>query len=112
MTTEAPDPLVAMTATALSFEDVGSGTSCNQTAFTVGKGKFLFLGPGPKGKRCKAMFKLKASMPEAEALAASAPERFEVGKTGWVTARFSAAEPMPQDLWTRWLTESYEITRK
>lgn len=38
------------------------------------------------------------------------PKRFEVGKTGWVTARFTAEEPLPKRIWGKWLAESYEVT--
>jgi hypothetical protein len=56
------------------------------------------------------MFKLKASMPQAERLAAEHPERFEVGTTGWVTARFTVETPLPERIWKRWLAESYDVT--
>ncbi len=56
------------------------------------------------------MFKLKASMPQALKLAAENPNRFEVGSTGWVTARFTAEEPLPKRIWGKWLAESYEVT--
>ena len=90
---------------------VVTGTSCSQTSFKVGKGTFLFIGPGPGGKGFKAMFKLDASMPRARELAADEPSRFEVGKTGWVTARFTVEEPLPTTLWEGWLSESYAMTR-
>ena len=109
--TSSKDPTDAMRKRALEFPDVTSGTSCSQSSFTVGKGKFLFLGPGPKGKGFKAMFKLKASMPEALELAERDPKRFEVGSTGWVTTRFMAEEPLPSQIWEKWLSESYEVTR-
>jgi len=89
---------------------VAKGTSCTQSAFKAGKGTFLFIGPGPKGQGFKAMFKLEASMPQALKLAAANPKRFEVGSTGWVTARFTAEEPLPKRIWARWLSESYELT--
>lgn len=105
------DPTDAIRRLALSFPDVMTGKSCSQSAFKVGKGTFLFLGPGPKGHGFKAMFKLKASMPEAIKLAEEDPERFEVGSTGWVTARFTVEEPVPKRVWKRWLSESYDVTR-
>ena len=105
------DPLAAIRLQAMTFPDVRTGTSCSQSAFKVGKGTFLFLGPGPKGQGFKAMFKLKASMPEAHKLAVQDPKRFEVGSTGWVTVRFTAEEPMPKRIWEKWLSESYDVTR-
>ncbi|MDH3734341.1 MAG: hypothetical protein OEU54_12445 [Gemmatimonadota bacterium] len=104
------DPTDAIRRQAIEFPAVAKGTSCNQSAFKAGKGTFLFIGPGPKGQGFKAMFKLTASMPQALKLAAEEPERFEVGSTGWVTARFTAEEPLPEPIWQRWLAESYDLT--
>lgn len=104
------DPTDAIRRQAVAFPGVAKGTSCTQSAFKAGKGTFLFIGPGPKGKGFKAMFKLKASMPKALKLAAEDPKRFEVGSTGWVTARFTVEEPLPKRIWEKWLTESYEVT--
>ncbi|MCP3904865.1 MAG: hypothetical protein GY715_14660 [Planctomycetes bacterium] len=50
-------------------------------------------------------------MPEAAKLARAEPDRYETGSTGWVTARFTADEPMPKRLWEKWLDESYELSR-
>ncbi len=105
-----PDPTDAIRSQAVTFPGVAKGTSCTQNAFKAGKGTFLFIGPGPKGEGFKAMFKLKASMPQALKLAAKDPKRFEVGSTGWVTARFTAEEPLPKRIWGKWLAESYEVT--
>jgi hypothetical protein len=58
----------------------------------------------------KAMSTLKASTPEARKLAAQYPARFEVGTTGWATARFTEEEPLPERLSSEWLTESYGAT--
>lgn len=106
---KSPDPTEAIRNQAASFPGVAKGTSCNQSSFKAGKGTFLFIGPGPKGKGFKAMFKLKASMPQALKLAAEDPKRFEVGSTGWVTARFTAEKPLPKRIWGKWLAESYEV---
>ena len=104
------DPTDAICRQAVSFPGVTEGTSCTQTAFKVGKGTFLFIGPGPKGQGFKAIIKLKASMPKALELAANEPTRFEVEKTGWVTARFTVDEPLPNRIWEKWLSESYDLT--
>lgn len=108
--TVSQDPTDAIRRHAMTFPGVGKGASCNQSAFKAGKGTFLFVGPGPKGVGFKAMFKLRASMAEALELAARHPKRFEVGATGWVTARFTAEEPLPKQTWKRWLAESYQLT--
>ncbi len=104
------DPTEAIRRQAATFAGVDQGSACNQSSFKAGKGSFLFIGPGAKGQGFKAMFKLRASMDQARELAAEQPQRFEVGKTGWVTARFTAEAPLPKALWSRWLAESYALT--
>lgn len=104
------DPTTAMRRKATSLSGEAAEAACTQSAFKVGKGTFLFIGPGSKGVGFKAMFKLKGSLPEAKKLAAQYPARFEVGTTGWVTARFTAEEPLPERIWSKWLTESYGTT--
>ena len=104
------DPTEAIRQAAADFPEVAKGTSCNQSSFKAGKGTFLFIGPGAKGIGYKAMFKLKGSMDQARALAEEQPSRYEVGKTGWVTTRFSADDPLPSTIWESWLEESYALT--
>lgn len=106
----AEDPTGAIRRQAMTFPGVEKGASCNQSAFKAGKRTFLFMGPGPKGVGFKAMFKLKSSMPQAQKLATQHPRRFEVGATGWVTARFTAQQPLPRRIWGKWLAESYDVT--
>lgn len=103
------DPTEDIRTRAAAFPVVAAGTSCNQSAFKVGKKAFLYIGPGAKGIGFKAMFKLDQSMPEAQKLASQHPDRFEVGSTAWVTTRFSAEEPLPASVWVPWLEESYEL---
>jgi len=106
------DPTEAIREAAAAFDDVSSGTACNQTTFKVGKGGFLYIGPGPKGVGYKAMFRLDASLADAEALAEEQPDRFEIGRGGMVTARFSADKPLAKRLWKKWLRESYLKVKK
>ena len=105
-----PDATDPIREAAVAFPEMAKGTACNQSSFAAGKGKFLFIGPGAKGIGYKAMFKLKASLDQARGLAEERPDRFEVGKTGWVTTRFSDAEPLPESIWRPWLEESYALT--
>ena len=101
------DPTEPIRMKASLYPKVDEGTACTQSSFKANKKGFLYI--GEQGGRYKAMFKLKDSILEADALAQEQKDRFEVGKTGWVTARFTAEEPMPQQLWERWLDESYEL---
>ena len=104
------DATEAIRKQAASYPDVATGTSCNQNSFKVGKSSFLFIGPGAKGIGHKAMFKLDQSIDQARQLASQQPDRFEVGKTGWVTARFSDEKPLPKKVWHPWLQESYNLS--
>ena len=108
---DASDPTEPIRQMAADFPGVDNGTSCNQSSFKTGKKAFLYIGPGAKGIGYKAMFKLKESRPEAERRAAEEPARYEVGSTSWVTTRFSAEEPLPREVWEKWLTESYELSQ-
>lgn len=103
------DPTEPMAKKARTFPGVTEGTSCNQTAFKVGKSSFLFVGSGAKGQGFKAMLKLDSSLPQAKKLAAKEPDRIEAGSTGWVTMRFTAEKPIPKSVWEKWLKESYEL---
>ncbi len=105
MTENLNDPTEPIRMRASEYPEVDEGTACTQNSFKAAKKAFLYI--GPQGGRYKAMFKLTDSLNEAEALAEEAPKNYEVGKNGWVTARFSAEEPMPEALWQKWLDESY-----
>lgn len=76
-------------------------------SFKLGKKAYFYA--GPQGDRSKAVFELNASIPEAKRLAKDDADRFEVGMTVWVTARFTAEKPIPKRLWEKWLAESYRI---
>ena len=103
------DPTDPIRQRATEYPNVDEGTSCTQSSFKTGGKAFLFI--GEQGGRYKAMFKLKASRDEAAALAETAPKDFQVGKNIWITARFSEDAPLPDELWQRWLDESYELSQ-
>ncbi len=101
------DPTEPIRLKASRYPGVDEGTACTQSSFKAGKKAFLYV--GEQGGRYKAMFKLKASLPEATKLAKKDPDLYQVGS--WVTARFTAEKQMPKKLWTKWLDESYELSR-
>ncbi len=101
------DPTQPIREQASQYAGVDHGMACTQSSFKVGKSAFLFI--GEQGGRYKAMFKLSVSRPEAERLAESEPDDYQVGNTAWVTARFSADQPMPTKRWQKWLEESYQL---
>ena len=110
MTQNLQDPTEPIRLKAGQYSGVDEGTACTQSSFKTGKKAFLYV--GEQGGRFKAMFKLQDSIAEAAELAAQEPNCYEVGKFGWVTARFSAKAPMPKSLWERWLDESYQLSLK
>lgn len=101
------NPADAIKKAASTLPDVVEGTSCNQTSYKAGKKAFLYVGPGAKGIGFKAMFKLDALLHEAQDLAKSDSDRFIPGVGNWVTTRFSAEQPLPKKLWSRWLKDAY-----
>ncbi len=103
----AKEPITDLKKAASSLPGAVEGMSCNQASYKVKKKAFLYVGPGVKGVGYKAMFKLKASLFEANKLAISDPRRYEIGSGGWVTTRFTVEEPLPEIIWSRWLQESY-----
>ncbi len=107
MAARANDPTEPIREKASRYPGVDEGTACTQSSFKAGGKGFLYV--GEQGGRYKAMFKLERSIPEATALAEAHPADVQVGKGGWVTARFSAEEPMPKGRWTKWLDESYAL---
>ena len=109
------DPTNEICDKALTYNDVETGTSCNQTFFKAKKAKtkFLFIGPGAKGIGYKAMLKLDDSISQAQKLAIKEPDRYQSpAKAGWVTVRFTNENPIPKAIWEKWLDESYKITTK
>jgi hypothetical protein len=51
--------------------------------------------------------KLPASAPMALLLPFASPTGYGLGKSGWVSARFSPSESPPLDLLRAWIDESY-----
>lgn len=101
------DPTEPLRLAASAYPEVDRGTACTQSSFKA-RGKSFFF-TGPQGGRFKAMFKLGPSLEKARTLASKEPDRFDVGSTAWVTARFTAEKPMPKRLWRAWLDESYAL---
>lgn len=104
----AKDPTEPIRRRAGRYAGVDEGTACTQMSFKSGRKAFLYVGMA-RG-RYKAMFCLKHSLADATSRATKEPDRFEVGSMGWVTARFTADQPLPKSLWEKWLDESYQIS--
>lgn len=89
-------------AQALALPETSEGTSCVNRAFKVRKKNFLFV--GEKENEIRLMFKLKESL---DAAAEMHDSRIGVGKTGWVTVRFSPDDVPDTALLTSWVVESF-----
>ena len=106
MMTGASDTIGALRAAARKLSGTDEGIACEGTALErvtirVRKKAFAFLGGGT------VMVKLKASLPEAKALAAKEPDRYKAGATGWVTVKLAGKAQLP--LLKRWLAESHRL---
>jgi predicted DNA-binding protein (MmcQ/YjbR family) len=68
---------------------------------------FVFLGRASDGDGLSVTVKLPASRDYALDRDFAAPTGYGLGRAGWVTCRFAAADPVPLDLLKAWLHESY-----
>ena len=92
---------------ALQYPETDAGASCNKVAYKARGKSFLFV--GADGDAWNAMFKLGDSIDELRKLAKKAPDRYNVGKTNWVTLVFPHKEaPSVADL-ERWIDESFRL---
>lgn len=92
---------------ALALPETSEGTSCVNRAFRARAKNFLFVGEKPEGI-VRVMLKLDSSLPRAEDIAAR-DERVRVGKGGWVTLEFPAADPLDGGMLHEWLRESFRV---
>ncbi len=92
---------------ALQYPEADEGTACTKSAFKARNKSFLFVGWDDTSYN--VMLKLGDSLAEAARLAASEPERYKVGATGWVTATLAHDDSPPQGLFERWIDESYRL---
>ena len=98
----------ALRTLALQYPECEEGIACKGTAiecttFKARSKAFLFVA------RADVRIKLRESLPEAAKLAVKEPGRYTVGTSGWVKVTFSGDEPLPLDILTRWIDESYRL---
>lgn len=92
---------------ALAFPEASEEHPWGHSAIKV-KGKtFVFLG-GEKGEgELSLSVKLPSSRDMAADLPFAEPTGYGLGKSGWVTARFTRAADVPLELMKAWIAESY-----
>jgi predicted DNA-binding protein (MmcQ/YjbR family) len=104
-----PDVLkaeVAIAKLALAYPDVKEENPWGHRAFKVRNKTFLFLGADAAGVSFSV--KLPHSGVAALSLEFTEPTHYGLGKSGWVTARFTRGRDVPLPLVGEWLDESFE----
>lgn len=95
----------ALASRALSLPEAYEENPWGHRAFKVKKKVFVFLGTEDLG------LSLSVKLPESAAMALTlpfaSPTRYGLGKSGWVSAKFAAGEPVPTQLLLEWIDESY-----
>lgn len=92
---------------ALQYPEVTEDHPWGHRAMKV-KGKaFVFLGGDASPKELSLSMKLPQSRDMANDLPFAQPTGYGLGKSGWVTARFTKVSDVPMDLLKKWIDESY-----
>ena len=93
---------------AMSFPETTEDHPWGHRAIKVKKKKaFVFLGGEASPKELSMSVKLPQSRDMAADLPFAEPTGYGLGKSGWVTARFTKVSDVPMDLLRAWIDESY-----
>lgn len=96
----------AIRAAALAYPDTTEEFPWGESVVKVRGKVFVFLGSGVEnGFGCSV--KLPESCHAALTLPFATPTGYGLGKSGWITARFSLDEDIPVPLLLEWLAESH-----
>ena len=109
MTAKRPAPRSAdavLRAHALSYPEAIEDFPWGERVVKVRGKVFVFLGRPEEGGLGLSV-KLPGSAILALGLQFASPTGYGLGKSGWVTARFSPREKPPVELLKRWIDESY-----
>jgi len=108
MTAKRPAPRspdTVLRAHALSYPEASEDFPWGERVVKVRGKVFVFLGRPEEG--LSVSVKLPGSATIALDLPFASPSGYGLGKSGWVTARFSPREKPPVELLKRWVDESY-----
>lgn len=98
-------PEMAVRKFALGMPQATEDFPWGHRAFRIGKKVFLFLAWD------EGVFSVTAKLPESQSMALTLPfaelTGYGMGKSGWVTARFSGRDTVPVPLLYQWIEESY-----
>ena len=92
---------------ALTFPEVTEDHPWGHRAMKVKGKSFVFLGGDKNAKELSLSVKLPSSRDMAVDLPFAEPTGYGLGKSGWVTARFTKIGDVPVDLLKAWIDESY-----
>jgi predicted DNA-binding protein (MmcQ/YjbR family) len=90
---------------ALRYPEAWKDSPWGETVVKVNTKVFLFLGKGTDGLSLSVKLPRSASL--ALGLPFTAPTAYGLGKSGWVTARFTPKARLPLDILKQWIDESY-----
>jgi predicted DNA-binding protein (MmcQ/YjbR family) len=92
---------------AMQYPEAHEDHPWGHRAIKVGKKAFVFLGGEKDTKELSMSVKLPQSRDMAADLPFAEPTGYGLGKSGWVTARFTKVSDVPVDLLRAWIDESY-----
>jgi predicted DNA-binding protein (MmcQ/YjbR family) len=92
---------------ALGYPETIEDFPWGHSAFKVKAKVFLFTYLCAEEGFLSLSVKLPISAKMALALPFAAPTQYGLGKSGWVTARFYAADEIPLEMLKEWLDESF-----
>lgn len=92
---------------AMTFPEVTEDSPWGHRAMKVNKKAFVFLGGEKNATELSMSVKLPQSRDMAADLPFAEPTGYGLGKSGWVTARFTNVKDVPMDLLKAWIHESY-----
>lgn len=92
---------------AMTFPETHEDHPWGHIAVKVNKKAFVFLGGDKEAAELSISVKLPQSRDVAADLPFAEPTGYGLGKSGWVTARFTKPSAVPIDLLRSWIDESY-----
>jgi predicted DNA-binding protein (MmcQ/YjbR family) len=92
---------------AMTFPEATEDFPWGHRAIKVKKKAFVFLGGEKNTSELSLSVKLPSSRDMAVDLPFAEPTGYGLGKSGWVSARFTKVGDVPVDLLKSWIVESY-----
>ena len=107
LTGRAVTDLEILRAAALRYPDATEAFPWGERVVKVRGKIFVFLNEGDGG--AVVTLKLRAAHGEAMVMPFVAATGYNLGRAGWITARFAPGEPLPVGMLTAWIDESYRL---